>query len=187
MLGLLISILVLVTLLVSFTITSLVLWGMGDWERHEWGIKLTLKIMWGSWFVLVTATVLTWVTKVGWHFRRLVPDRAPMALLKAIQAGIEPYAWAKTGWTSFSITVALVSLFGTAVLASVLLWIIGDWKEDEGALTLALKLIWGIWWVLCIATVLTRVAIFGVQRNRRMPPHGGPEPPTDEPNPPEPA
>ena len=61
----------------------------------------------------------------------------------------------------------LVSLFGAAIVASVLLWIFGDWSEDGGQLGVILRLIWAAWWVLAIATVLVRVALFGARLNRQ--------------------
>src|SRR5205807_470740 len=72
----------------------------------------------------------------------------------------------KSASASFTITVVLVSLFGAAFLASLCLWIIGDWSEGGGPLLVAIKIIWGTWWVLAIATVLVRVAIFGAHRRR---------------------
>src|SRR5205085_1421402 len=99
-------------------------------------------------------------------FRKLRPGKGPTALAKALEAEIKPASWFKRGWTSFTITVVLVSLFGTAVLASVLIWIIGDWKDHPSPLVLSLKIIWGAWWVLCIATVLVRVALFNKERKK---------------------
>jgi hypothetical protein len=157
---------VLLTLLAAFFSASLALWIAGDWKQYGSGLDLTLRIMWGSWLVLFVAALLTYATFVGWHFRKARPNEGPTALMQAIAAGMKPSAWLKTGATSFTITVVLVSLLGVAVLASVLIWIIGDWSESRPALVLTLKLIWGAWWVLCIATVLTRIAIFGWQRRK---------------------
>lgn len=165
-LAILICILVVLTVLGAISVASLVLWLVGNWEKHEGALTLTLKIMWGSWFVLLTATVLTWVTIFGWKFRRAWPGKGPMALLKSIAAGEKPPSLAKTGGTSFTFTVVLVSLFGTTVLASVCLWILGDWEKYSGPLGLAMRIIWGALWVLIIATVLTRVAIFGWQKKK---------------------
>jgi hypothetical protein len=165
-LAVLIAILALATLLMAFAITSLVLALAGDWEKHTDGLTLALKIMWGLWLLTFAAVILTGVTIFGWRFRKAQPGRGPAALARAIAEGFQPASWLKTTATSFTITVVLVSLLGGAVLASVLIWILGDWDKAEGPLTLALKLIWGAWWVLCIATVLVRVAIFGWQRNK---------------------
>ena len=156
--------LVLLTLLVAFFSASLVIWIAADWERYAWGLELTLRIMWGTWLVLFAAALLTYATFVGWHFRKAHPGEGPRALAQAIARGITPAAWLKTGATSFTITVVLVSLLGVSVLASVLIWIIGDWEHAAGALWLSLKIVWGTLWVLCIATVLVRISIFYRQR-----------------------
>jgi hypothetical protein len=183
-LAILICILVLMTVLVAISTASLVLWLVADWEKHAWALTLTVKIMWGSWAVLLTATLLTWVTIFGWKFRRPQPGQGPMALLRSIAAGEEPSAFAKTTGTSFVFTVVLVSLTGVAVLASVLLWILGNWAQFAGPLTLALKWIWGSWWVLVIATVLVRLAVFDQQRRNRKKPPSGTDGNTDKKDPP---
>ncbi len=162
----LISTLVLLTLFVAFGIASLVLALAGNWDEYGVALTLTLKIMWGTWFVATAATILTFVTMFGWHFRKLRPGQGPAALARALAAQIKPAAWFKRGPTSFTITVVLVSLFGVAVLASVLIWIIGDWEAHRPPLVLSLKIVWGAWWVLCIVTVLIRVALFGKERRK---------------------
>src|SRR5438105_9903707 len=126
----LISTIVLLTLLVAFGIATLVICLAGDWDEDARGLMLTLKIMWGTWFVAVAATALTRVTIFGWRFRKLRPGEGPTALAKALAAEIKPASWFKTGATSFTITVVLVSLFGVAVLASVLIWILGKWDDS---------------------------------------------------------
>jgi hypothetical protein len=59
----------------------------------------------------------------------------------------------------------LVSLTGAAAVTTAVLWILED---VIGAFTfwLVSMIIWTAWWVGVIATVLTRVAIFGKQRQR---------------------
>ena len=156
----LISNIVLLTLLVLAAISTLVLWLVGDWEQYGWGLGLALKIVWGLWLIAFVATFLTRATIVGWHHRKAHPSEWPTALYKAFSEGGRPPSWFKSGAASFTITVILVSLLGAAVLASVLLWIIGNWQRHGGPLGLTLKIIWGSWWVLVIATVLVRVAIF---------------------------
>jgi hypothetical protein len=163
--GLILAI-VLVTLLVAFGFASLVLALWGDWVNYSNALSLTNRIMWGTWVVATTATVLTFVTMFGWRFRKLRPGEGPRALARALAAEIKPASLFKRGSTSFTITVVLVSLFGTAVLASVLIWIIGDWQLHRSPLVLSLKIIWGTWWVLCIATVLVRVALFNMERGK---------------------
>lgn len=168
--GILISVIVLASVFAAFGLATLLLWMFGDWNRFAWGMTLTLKIMWGSWVIGFVATFLTHAGIAGWRFRKAHPGEGPRALMQAIAAGIKPAAWYKTPATSFTITVVLISLLGVAVLASVLLWILGEWNKAAGALGLTLKIIWGVWWVLCIATVLVRVAIFGLQRKKGSPP-----------------
>ncbi len=162
----LVSTLVLATLFVAFGIASLVLALAGNWYEYSRALTLTLKIMWGTWFIATAATILTFVTMFGWRFRKLRPGVGPAALARALAAEIKPASWFKRGSTSFTITVVLVSLFGTAVLASVLIWIIGDWERHRPPLVLSLKMIWGLWWVLCIATVLVRVSLFNRERRK---------------------
>lgn len=155
---------VLLTLFVAFGITNAIMVMMGDWEEHEVGLKLTLKIMWGTWLTALVAALLTYVTAFGWRFRKLRPGEGPAALWRDLAADIKPSSWFKSGATSFTITVILVSLFGAAFLASVLLWIIGNWSTSKTTLIITYKAIWGTWWVLCIITVLVRVALFTKQR-----------------------
>jgi hypothetical protein len=163
--GLILAI-VLVTLFVAFGFASLILYLWGDWENYSNALSLTNRIMWGTWVVATTATILTFVTMFGWRFRKLRPGQGPRALARALAAEIKPASWFKRGSTSFTITVVLVSLFGTAVLASVCIWIIGDWVNHRPPLVLSLKIVWGAWWVLCIATVLVRVALFNMERRK---------------------
>jgi hypothetical protein len=162
----LICTIVVLTLLVACLAASVALWAGGDWEKHAWGLTLALKIMWGSWLLVLIATLLTHVTIVGWRFRRPRPSEWPAALARAYAEGFQPPAWFKSGPASFAITVVFVSLFGASFVASILLWVIGDWDEYAGPLKLALKIIWGAWWVLAIATVLVRVALFGHEKKR---------------------
>lgn len=56
--------------------------------------------------------------------------------------------------------VVLALLVATAV-ASLCLWHLGDWKNHAWTLTLTLRILWGIWIVVCLTTILTRVTIFG--------------------------
>ncbi len=160
----LISSIVLLTLAVAFGIVTLVLWLAGDWEEYSWGLWLTLKIMWGTWLIATAAITLTRVTMFGWQFRKLRPDAGPRALAMALAAEIKPASWFKSGSTSFAITVVLVSLTGAAFLASLLIWIIGDWRESRRALEVSYGAIWGSWWVLCIIIVLIRIGLFTRQR-----------------------
>ncbi|MBI1913446.1 MAG: hypothetical protein HYS12_01620 [Planctomycetes bacterium] len=165
-LAMLILSIVVLSLLLPCIPTTIFLFVFGDWKNHAWGIELTLKVMWSVWLAVLASWGLTYVTMFGWHFRRPHPSEWPKALVRAWNEGVQPPAMFKSASASFTITVVLVSLFGAAFLASLCLWIIGDWSEGWGPLWLALKFIWGVWWVLAIATVLVRVAIFGAHRRR---------------------
>jgi len=168
---------VVLSLLVSCVITTALLWAFGDWDKHGWGLTLALKIMWAVWLIVLVSTALTYVTMFGWHYRRPRPGEWPAALRRVWSEGVTPPAWFKSSSASFAITVVLVSLFGAAFLASVLLWVIGDWSGGSGPLVLTLKIVWGSWWVLAIATVLVRVAIFGNQWKRGQQQKAGEAPP----------
>src|SRR5262245_47357839 len=100
-LALLILTVVLLSVLGATIVTTLILGVFGNWQTHRFGLTLTLKIMWGGWLVLLAGTLLTWVTIIGWRFRKAIRGRGPIALLRSVAAGVEPPAWAKTGWTSF--------------------------------------------------------------------------------------
>lgn len=163
-LAILIVTLALATLLAANVIASIILWMAGDWKEHAWGLNLALKIMWGSWLSLCAAALLTRITFYGWHYRKLRPGEVPQSLRQMLAADLKPSAWLKGGATSFTITVVLVSLLGMSILATIVLWIVGDWQTSGTALGWAVKIIWGAWWLLCIAIVLIRVAIFGRMR-----------------------
>lgn len=154
----------LVTLLFAAVLVSAILGLAGNWQKHDSGLSLALKILWGVWLVLFVANLLTHATIAGWKFGRPRPSEWPAALRKAFAEGVRPPSWFKGRAASFTITVVLVSLLGAAVLASVCLWIIGDWDTEAGPLGLTLKIIWGSWWVLVIITVLVRITIFDRQR-----------------------
>jgi NADH:ubiquinone oxidoreductase subunit 5 (subunit L)/multisubunit Na+/H+ antiporter MnhA subunit len=144
-------------------LVTVLLWWLGDWENHGWALTLTLRIVWGSCLVGCLAAILTRVTIFGWYFRRYFhwgEEKEPSP-----EAPRSPPPWPKSPAASFSITVVLVSLTGTAVIASAVLWILRDALGDWWLWTL-LKIIWAVWWVAVIAVVLTRVSIFGVQKRR---------------------
>ena len=162
----LITNLVVLALLAGTAIASLCLWYLGDWERHDWALNLTLRILWGSWIVACLATILTRVTIFGWSFRqyfrwpgdgrptwaRFRPSRAP---------------WSKGGKASFSITLAMALLTLGVAVATVVMWILKD-ETGEWVFRLVFYILWGSWWVLVITLVLVRVAIFGLQRHKAM-------------------
>ena len=58
--------------------------------------------------------------------------------------------------TGFFTTIILLALLGAAVLGTLWVLVFGNGDQD----VLILKWVWGTWWVLCIVTVLTRLAIF---------------------------
>jgi hypothetical protein len=178
---------VVLVLLGATIMTSLLLWFLGDWEKRGWGLTLTLRILWGCWAVTFLATVLTRVTIFGWNFRRYfrwAPGGEQRKLVHEAGGRLIRAPWYKSGAASFSITVVLVSLTGVACLTTAVLWILEDLLGRE-PFWLAVKIIWSVWWVACIGVVLTRVAIFGVQRSRALREQA--RPPADPPQPAAPA
>jgi hypothetical protein len=157
---------VVIALLAGTGIASLCLWIYGDWENYTWGLKLTLRILWGVWIVVALATILTRVTIFGWSFRRYLRwagDQMPAwTRFRPTKA-----PWSKSGKASFSFTVALVSLFGLVCVASVVMYILID-VTGSWVFWLVIRLMWGSFWVLAVVLVLVRVAIFGVQRQRAL-------------------
>src|SRR5918911_4275337 len=176
--GRLLSWVVVLALLGASALTTLLLYALGDWERHGWALRLTRRIIWGAWVLVCLAFVLTRVTIFGWSFRKYFlrepegPSGEPVVVTGTGRPVRAP--WYKSGVASFSITVVLVSLTGTAALGTLVLWVLKDVLGDW-AFWLVFKIVWGTWWVLCIVFVLTRVAIFGkhrkqVIRGQRPPP-----------------
>src|SRR5262249_3394974 len=111
--------LVLLGLLVPTLITTGVLWWAGNWEQHERGLTLTLRIIWGCWVVLSFAPLLPRVTIYGWTFRNYLrwpeEDEAPPAELPRRPTRAP---WIKSGAASFAITVVMVSLTASTVAAT---------------------------------------------------------------------
>jgi hypothetical protein len=64
--------------------------------------------------------------------------------------------------TGFFVTIILLVLLGAAVVSTLVVLVLGGWDEHVWIL----KWVWGTWWVLCIITVLTRLAIFRWQMMR---------------------
>jgi type VI protein secretion system component VasK len=54
------------------------------------------------------------------------------------------------------VTIILLVLLAAAVVGTVVVLLLGRFDEHLWIL----KWVWGTWWVLCIITVLTRLAIF---------------------------
>jgi hypothetical protein len=105
------------------------------------------------------------VTIFGWYFRRYFHWGEKKEVPPEVPRPAPP--WPKSPAASFSITVVLVSLTGAAVVAAAVLWILRDALGDWWLWTL-LKIIAAVWWVSVIAVVLTRIAIFGVQKYRAV-------------------
>jgi hypothetical protein len=150
-------------------VTSALLRWLGDWDAHGWGLGLAERIVWGCCLVAALAVLLTGVTIFGWSFRRYFrwPGDGTPADGRPPRRRPVRAPWPKSGVASFSITVVLVSLTGLAVIAWAVLWmlkdVIGDWTY-----WLVTFIVISAWWVLCVATVITRVAIFGWQKRRAI-------------------
>jgi hypothetical protein len=80
----------------------------------------------------------------------------------------------KGRWLSSLILVAVVT--GTGIAVALMLWL-GNW--ESWGLQLALRIVLGCCVVICLATILTRVTIFGwnFRRYFRWPGEGGTPPP----------
>jgi uncharacterized BrkB/YihY/UPF0761 family membrane protein len=64
--------------------------------------------------------------------------------------------------TGFFVTIVLLALLAAAVALTVWVAVLGDWEAHKWVV----KVIWTVWWVLCIVTVLVRVSVFRWQRRR---------------------
>ena len=161
-------------------VATALIWGLGDWQRYPWALDLTLRILWGCCLVAVAATLLTRLTIIGWYFRRYFRP-AEQAVPPPEPIGTGPRRpttapWYKSGALSFSMTVTLVALAGAAVVASVVIYVLGDVFGDA-LMWLILKCIWGVFWVVCIAVVLTRLGVFRMHMLRGKQAAQPPEPP----------
>jgi hypothetical protein len=158
--------------LLATVIATGLIWVLGNWQAHEWGLTLALRIIWGVWIVHFLALMLTRATIFGWKFRRYFrwpesaptppPRPTPLGPLRAARA-----PWGKSGAMSFSSTVVLVSATGAIALTSVVMWILsgvtGNW-----VFWVVTGSLWSAWWVLCIVMVLTRIVAFGVARQKAL-------------------
>jgi divalent metal cation (Fe/Co/Zn/Cd) transporter len=63
--------------------------------------------------------------------------------------------------TGFFVTIILLALLAAAVILTVVAFVLG-WEEHKWLM----KVVWGTWWVLCIITVLIRLAVFRWQMIR---------------------
>ena len=153
--------------------------GWGAWAEYSWSRDVTLRIIWGCCIVAFAATLLTRVTIIGWYFRRYFrPSEEAVPPPEPIGAGPRrptTAPWYKSGALSFSMTVTLVALAGTTAVASVVVWVLGDFFGDW-LMWVILKTIWGVFWIVCIAVVLTRIGVFRLHMLKAKPP----EPPAAE-------
>jgi hypothetical protein len=169
-----ISSLVLLALFLVISIASGFIWFTGDWEQYAWGLTLTLRIMWGAWFIAVLVTFLTRVTIFGWSFRRYVrwaEDNMPA--WTRFRPSKAP--WSKSGVVSFSFTVVLTWLTGACLIATAVMWILSD-VTGSWVFWLVFKIIWSSWWVLMIALVYARNQVFDAQRYKAIEETNKPEP-----------
>jgi hypothetical protein len=148
-------------LLATLIATGCLYW-WGDPEH--WGVTLTLRILWGVWAVHALAQALTRVTIFGWSFRRYFrpseEEKPPPPPLRPAKA-----PWYKSGKVSFAITVILVSLTGACAITTAVMYILED-VTGHWVYWLVCMIVWSSWWVLAIALVLTRLAIFGSEKQK---------------------
>jgi hypothetical protein len=76
--------------------------------------------------------------------------------------------------TGFFVTIILLALLTAAVILTGVAAVLG-WEEHKGLV----KVVWGTWWVLCIITVLIRLAVFRWQMIRAAQQNPPTSPPTD--------
>jgi hypothetical protein len=76
---------------------------------------------------------------------------------------------------------AVAFLLAGTVITTAVLWWFGDWEEHGWGLTLTLRIVWGCWLAICLATVLTQITIFAwyFRRYFRWPEEAGPPPPAE--------
>src|SRR5262245_223945 len=67
----------------------------------------------------------------------------------------------RPGWARQIPDLTVLGLLAASVIASLVMWFVGNWDEYGWWLALALRIVWGSWIVACLATVLTKVTIFG--------------------------
>jgi hypothetical protein len=169
--------------LVGVVITSVCLSWWGNWEDYRSGLTLTLRILWGVWFVHALGAILTNMTMFAWIFRRYFrpdgsssPPPPPLRLTRA--------PWYKSGKVSFSISLVLVSLTGLCALATAVMYILID-QTGDWVFWLVFKIIWASWWVLVVAIVVIRVSLFQTEKTKAKtnPPANGAASTNNQPQP----
>ncbi len=61
-------------------------------------------------------------------------------------------------WISSIVVLALLVVVS---IASAFIYWTGNWEEHRWGLTLTLRILWGVWSVIALVTIFTRVTIFG--------------------------
>jgi hypothetical protein len=176
----LISTLGVILSLVAVGIATACLSWLGNWEEHEFGLTLTLRILWGVWGLLLVAFILTNVTIFGWSFRNYLRlDQAGPSLPR--RPATAP--WYKSGAASFTTTVYIVASFGVAAVTTAVMWILED-VTGEWVFWLVCMIVWITWWVLFITAVLVRLYLFARQKYKptnKPPTTQNPNEPKDKP------
>jgi hypothetical protein len=160
--------LVVLVLLLGAAVASLLLTYLGDWENHAVGLTLARRIIWGTWVLAVFAVILTRVTVLGWSLRSYfrwddADEPPPPGAPRPTKA-----PWYKSAAASFGFTVALVSLTGSVVVVTAVLYTLAGVTIPWDVFWLVVKILWASWWVLSIVLVVIRVAVFGIQRRSAL-------------------
>src|SRR5688572_27691875 len=98
---------------------------LGDWENHADGLRVAQRIVWAVWALTAASVLLTRVTIFGWSFRRYFrwegEGEPPPGAPRPTKA-----PWYKSPTASFGFTVAIVSVTGSVVIATVVLYLLMD-------------------------------------------------------------
>src|SRR5262245_8353703 len=98
---------------------------LGDWENHAVGLTWARRIIWAVWALTAASVLLTRVTIFGWSFRRYFrwegEGEPPPGAPRPTKA-----PWYKSPAASFGFTVAMVSVTGAMVIATVVLYLLMD-------------------------------------------------------------
>jgi hypothetical protein len=139
---------------------------LGDWPKHEKELGIAQRIVWAVWALTAASVLLTRVTIFGWSFRRYFrwegEGEPPPGAPRPTKA-----PWYKSPTASFGFTVAIVSVTGSVVIATVVLYLLMDLMGWD-VFWLAVRIMWGSWWVILITLVLIRITIFGIHRRKAI-------------------